>query len=175
MGGSTGDVEGWQFEGAQCPLFIQETPKDFTESGELEALRQTHNVVMSWAHLGEGEEIGLVVRNRNTGTGIPDDREGSVLGHRVTKFCWRLKNGVEGLSGGETGHVGGDVADVVGAGKLAICLDVLAATQPALVMMRGTVQRRIATVARGERVATETLMRRGPRTRRGVGTSSGSR
>ena len=161
----------------QRPLFVQETPKDFTKSGELEALCHTQNVVMAWAHLGEGEEIGLVVRHRNTGTGIPDDREGSVLGHRVTKFCWRLKNGVEGLSGGEAGHVGGDVAEVVGDGKLAICLDVLAATQPVLVMTRGEIQRRIATVAREERVATETLMRGGPRGGRGggVGTSSGSR
>ena len=78
----------------QHPLFIQDTPKDFTKSGELEALRHTHNVVKARAHLGEGEKIGLVVRHRNTGTGIPDDREGSVLGHRVAKFCWRLKNGV---------------------------------------------------------------------------------
>ena len=130
---------------------------------------------MAWAHLGEGEEIGLAVRNRNTGTGIPDDREGSVLGHCVTKFCWRLKNGVEGLSGGEAGHVGGYVVEVVGVGKLAICLDVLAATQPALVMARGGTQRRIAAVVRGERVATEMLMRGGPRTQKGVGTSSGSR
>ena len=130
---------------------------------------------MARAHLGEGEEIGLVVCHRNTGAGIPDDGEGSVPGHRVAKFCWRLKNGVEGLSGGEAGHVGGDVAEVVGVGKLAICLDVLAATQPALVMTRGAVQRRIATMVRGERVATETMMRGGPRTRGEVGTSSGSR
>ena len=130
---------------------------------------------MARAHLGEGEEIGLVVRHQNTGTGIPDDREGSILGHRVAKFCWRLKNGVEGLSGGEAGHVGGDVAEVVGVGKLAISLDVLAATQPELVIARGTVQQRIATVARGKRVAMETLMRGRPRTRGEVGTSSGSR
>ena len=63
MGGSTGDVEGWQFEGEQRPFFVQETQKDFTKSGELEALRHTHNVVMAWAHLGEGEEIGLVVHH----------------------------------------------------------------------------------------------------------------
>ena len=129
---------------------------------------------MARAHLGEGEESSLVVRHRNTDTGIPDDREGSVLGHRVPKFCWRLKNGMEGLSGGEAGHVGGDVTEVVGVGKLAISLDVLAATQPALVIARGAVQQRIATVAKGKRVAMETWMRRRPRTRGEVGTSSGS-
>ena len=136
MGGSAGDVEGWQFEGAQCPLFVQEAPEDFTKSGELEDLCHTHNVVIAWAHLGEGEKVGLVFLHRYAGAGIPDDREGSVLGHRVTKFCWRLKNGVEGLSGGEAGHVDGDVAVVVGVGKLAIGLDVVSATQPALVIAR---------------------------------------
>ena len=63
MGGSAGDVEGWQFEGAQRPLFVQETPEDFTKSGELETLCRTHNVVMAWAHLGEGEEVVLVIRH----------------------------------------------------------------------------------------------------------------
>ena len=50
-GGSAGDVEGWQFEGAQRPLFVQEAPKDFTKFGELEALRCATPITLLWRGL----------------------------------------------------------------------------------------------------------------------------